>query len=368
MELLLTLGTTSLAGCALPLEKDQKGQNPGGSTSGDETPSDTPTDTEQPEPETGWIRFEKPEDAEDSPIYDLLDPTTQQGVTEEDVITHKVAIEEAMQWKKDDWNHWAEVKKDEGLLENEQEYEEFKNLPELIQTEEGVNKIIEKFTQNTPYDASQALDFSWSDYSGDGSFQERAYKSNFIRAEGQKGFGFRYTALMAYIGGINSTDNELEEGFIFATEQEAGKTDNYTIAHQTTDIDHGIITFVENATYDENDFDQQNVGVTETESGESRQIIQDITDLNGEDTHPAESGERMGHVYGKIMANTDREDGAPIEIATDEEENFRQALLNPSEHSLAYYRDKAAVAMDLAMSEEYQDNEIRIETEGIKVV
>jgi hypothetical protein len=133
MELLLTLGTTSLAGCALPLEKDQNGQTEPESeppSSPTDTPTETGTPTEEPQPDTGFIDLQKPSDADDSPIYEMLTPAEDT----ENVIEYRRSIQDALQWKLDDLEHWAE---------SDYTRPEFADIPEKIDDEEWIESQIE---------------------------------------------------------------------------------------------------------------------------------------------------------------------------------------------------------------------------------
>lgn len=171
-----TIGAASLGGCTQILEEDKPGEEPPvRGTTDSPTPTETDTPTEEPKPETGFINLQKPDSAEESPIYDMLTPAEDA----ESVIDYERSIQDALQWKLDDLQHWAE---------SDYTRPEFADIPENISSEEWVRQQEQEY-QNEWYDFGGHFD--WDTYKGEGDFRTRATESNFIIPEPAEA-GFRY--------------------------------------------------------------------------------------------------------------------------------------------------------------------------------
>lgn len=308
--------TASMTGClgALSGRASRDKPSPSGSPSTQSpTDSPTPTDTATPTPDfDGTVNFVPANPNADYAVSPLFEW--------EGEVDYELDLIEARDHHYDDLEHWAEW---------DPQLREITNIDDP----EWRDEIVREY--NEIHDSALEDTFIWEEYSKDAPFDERLIDSNFPR--------FWYMFEEVSLGYISSVHNEQKASCIQTIEREKLENDNIAWGHQDSAGRHGLVTVLENPTYDSETFDEQATYVVETDPGERRQVMNLAEEGYVNDgLHPAEEEgtENRTSTWVAMIGNTDDEKWRPtVDIDEDSVGRCMDFLSDPYDESGMLYMD-----------------------------
>lgn len=273
-------------------------------------------------------------------------------------IPYKLDLGEARGRHYDDLQHWSNTTWDG---EHEPPLQKFAD--NILTNPEWRREILDQAAKEYGEDHLEDT-FKPEEYKKDAPFDQRLKDSNFQ--------AFWYPFEDVKFGSVSSTHNEAKASAIQALEQNAEK-DTIVWGHLSINEGriHGLVTALENPTYNEDEFDQQNTYIVETDPREDYQVMNLVEDGYPKGSHPAEKQtdhDRKEPLWLRMIGNTDSKGfHAEPDASYASVEKFAEFLRNPSTDSGQKYMDLMAATYDLAKDERLQgmDATVSISTDEL---